>query len=437
MSIFSGEADLGHPYWWEAITWPRLNRATLPDQLDLLVIGAGYAGLSGAIAAHDAGAKVAVIEAGEPGQGASTRNGGMMGAHPRLGWETLKKRFGEETADALFAEAAPALNWVCDLIAREEIDCDLEKTGRIQLAYTPGQFANQKQLVPLMAAKTKVACHLVTKSDLPSEIKTDLYQGGLIFDDHHAVHPAKYHQGLLTAVLRRSIPVVSQCPAEALIREGAGFCVQTPKGEIRAGRVQLATNGYTKSPFSWFARRVFPLPSFIIATEQLSSNLIGDLAPGRRMMVETRSRHSYFRISPDGSRILFGGRAAIAPLDLPTAARRLATTMHEIWPQLEGVKLSHVWTGNTGYSFDHMPMVGERDGVHFALGFSGSGTVMAPYLGAKAALRAIGAAGGETAYAQTRLTPRWFHPMQKPYFLHGADLWYRNVVDRQENWAAR
>ncbi|MEM8648802.1 MAG: FAD-dependent oxidoreductase, partial [Pseudomonadota bacterium] len=106
MVQFTGEAELGHPYWWEAAP-PRSAEDPLPDRCDILVIGAGYAGLSAAIAAHDAGAKVAVVDAGDPGAGASSRNGGMFGAHPRLSWTQLSKRFGSDVADGVFAEAAP------------------------------------------------------------------------------------------------------------------------------------------------------------------------------------------------------------------------------------------------------------------------------------------------------------------------------------------
>jgi glycine/D-amino acid oxidase-like deaminating enzyme len=124
-------------------------------------------------------------------------------------------------------------------------------------------------------------------------------------------------------------------------------------------------------------------------------------------------------------------------LNLETAALRLKSTMCEIWPTLEDIKLTHVWTGNTGYSFTHMPSVGEHNGLHYAMGFSGSGTVMAPYLGAKAALRALEHPDGATAYANTKLRSRWFHRGQKPWFLYLADFWYRNWVDAKEHRAAR
>ncbi|KMW57781.1 Oxidoreductase [Candidatus Rhodobacter oscarellae] len=437
MSLFvEDHAPLGQPYWWEGAEWPDLS-APPPERVDLCVIGAGYTGLSAAIAAHDTGAKVCVIDAGQPGQGASTRNGGMTGAHPRLGWEALRDLFGEAVADGIFAEAGPALGFVRDLIAREEIDCDFQQTGRIQLAWTAKHFAAQEALAARVREKSGIEAHVVARDELGSEIETERYFGGLVIPSHCAVHPWKYHNGLLQAVLRRGAAVIAHCPAVGIDRDAGGFTVRTPKGDIRAGKVLMATNGYTSGPFRWFQRRVFPLPSYLIATEPLPPNLMGHLAPGRRMMVETRARHSYFRASPDWTRFLYGGRASMRPIDMRSAARRLHATMVEVWPELAETKLSHVWWGNTGYSFTHMPSVGERDGVHYAMGFSGSGTVMAPYLGAKAAWRALGDARGETAYAASPLKTHWLHPGARPHFLKLADLWYRSAVDWRDSFQGR
>ena len=110
--------------------------------------------------------------------------------------------------------------------------------------------------------------------------------------------------------------------------------------------------------------------------------------------------------------------------------------MEEVWPETKGVGISHSWTGNTGYSFNHMPHVGENAGLHYAMGFSGSGTVMAPYLGAKAAWRALGDERGKTAYSETVLTRSALYPGGAPHFLKAADLWYRFAVDPMQNRAA-
>ena len=440
MSLFTAEARPGLPYWWEGAEWPALETglsSALTGGLDLLIVGAGYTGLSAAIAAHDAGAKVAVVDAGQPGKGASTRNGGMVGAHPRLGWDRLRDLFGAEVANGVFAEAKPSLEFVQDLIAREGIDCDFQTTGRIQLAWTRSHFEGQKRLAQKVVAQSGMPCEVIEKTDLSREIGTQTYHGGLLFHSHAALHPQKYHAGLLNAVLRRGVPVVVDCTAGLPEDDNGAYRVETPLGAVRAGKVLVATNGYTRAPYTALARKVFALPSFLIATEPVSENLLGQLAPGRRMMVETRARHSYFRLSPDGTRVLYGGRAAMVDIDLTRAATRLRETMLEVWPELEGVKLSHVWTGNTGYSFTHMPHVGHEGGVHWAMGFSGSGTVMAPYLGAKAAWQALGDPRGQTAYSDTHLQTSWLHPGGRPWFLQAANLWYKAVVDRAQNWQAR
>jgi len=432
LNLFPQDAVLGRPYWWDDVVWPALEHRLL-KQTEVLVIGAGYTGLSAAIAAHDAGARVLVVDSGQPGQGASTRNGGMLGAHPRVGWDTLANRYGPAVADALFAEASDALSWVKDLLEKEQINCDYEECGRIQLAYTSHHFAAQERLAVQVSEKGGGPCKLLNRDELPNDIATPLYKGAILFPTHGALHPAKYLLGLLGAVLRRGIPVVSNCPATDLQKAGASWRVSTPQGGITADKIILATNGYTGKQFNWFNRRVFPVPSFIIATETLAPELIQELAPGRRMMVETRRLHCYFRVSPDGSRFLFGGRAALVDIDLTKAARRLHRRMVEIWPRLRDTGLSHVWTGNTGFTFHQLPHVGERNGIHYATGYSGGGTVLAPWLGRKAALRAVGARDGKTAFTQTTLNSRWFHRGGRPHFLRPLDLWFRHWVDRCED----
>lgn len=436
MNLLTPEAVPGRPYWWDDVTWPEFD-TRLPERSDLLIIGAGYTGLSAAIAAHDAGARVVVTDAGVPGEGASTRNGGMVGAHPRLSWSILASRYGDQAADALFAEASAALDWLRGLLKAERIQCDFEETGRIQLAYTKPHFAAQRKIAAQVSEKGRVACQILDREDVAADIATPLYKGGLLFPNHGGLHPAKFFLGLLEAVQHRGIPVLAHTPVIRMTDVKNGVKAVTPQGEILTDKAVLATNGYTGGQFPWFVRRVFAVPSYLIATEPLPSDLIAKLAPGRRMMVETRAKHSYFRISPDGSRFLFGGRAALVGIRLSKAARRLRETMVEIWPDLTDVKLSHVWTGNTGYTFGHMPHVGQRGRLYYALGYSGGGTVLAPWLGRKAALSALGAPEGETAFAVPQLTARWYHKGGRPFFLQGANLYYRHIVDKREDFASR
>jgi glycine/D-amino acid oxidase-like deaminating enzyme len=438
LSIFAADAaPLGRPYWWEDGTPLPALPDRPPPRADLVVVGAGYTGLAAAITAADAGATVVVLDAGTPGEGASTRNGGMFGAHPRLPFATVAARFGREVAEGIYREAGPAFAFTRGLIEREGIDCDFQQTGRVQLAWTRADFAAQKRLVADVSAVSDMAMEIVEPDALSAEIATSRYFGAIRFPDHAAVHPRKLHDGLLAAALRRGVVVVRDCPVNAVFAAGSAFGVGTSRGTMTAGKVVMATNGYTRGAFGWLRRRVFPLPSFLIATEPLPAGLPARLAPGGRMMVETRARHCYFRLSPDGARVLFGGRAAMTPIAPGRAAEWLHRTMADIWPELADARLTHAWSGLTGYSFAHLPHVGTWRGVTYAAGYSGSGVALAPYLGMKAAYRALGDPRGETAYAGTTPVTRPFHIGGAPHFLRAADFWYRHVVDPHQDAAAK
>jgi len=427
----------GTPYWWDdGKPLPDLPESP-PRTAELVIVGGGYTGLSAAITATRAGAKVTVIDAIIPGQGASTRNGGMCGAHTRIAIDDMAASFGRGTAHDLLNEAPKAYAFTRDLIEAEAIACDFQETGRIVVSCTKAKQAEMAAMAAGMKNLSGYGLEEVPRNRMAEHIATDAYAGGFLYRDHGGLHPRKFHDGLMEIALNEGVTVVQNCPVvDVKGREGA-FEISTKNGAIRAEKIILATNGYTKKPFSGLSRRVFPLPSFIIATEPLDADTLNRLAPGRRMMVETRARHSYYRISPDGSRIIFGGRAGMVPYGPELAARRLKATMVGIWPELADVKITHSWRGNTGFTFEQMPHVGKFDGLHAAFGYSGSGVAMAPYLGMKVAYQALGDARGETAFSRTTPTTRVYHPGGHPLFLAAGELWYRQVVDRIESRKAR
>lgn len=432
-------SDFGTPYWWEdGVPLPDLPN-TLSAKTELLIVGAGYTGLSAALTAVEAGMNVTVVDAGVPGQGASTRNGGMAGAHPRLSLAAMSEKYGIETAHGMFNEATPAFDYLQNLIKTYKIDCDYQHTGRIQLAWTRAQFEAQKAMAADMNAHTDFPVEVIERENLHHHVKTDYYFGGLFYRDHGALHPRKFHDGLMRAALDRGVHIIQNCPVGDMTPDGIGFQVITPNGTVTADKVLLATNGYTQGngPLRWLTRRVFPLPSYIIATEPLSDNLIQTLAPGRRMMVETRARHSYWRVSPDGTRIIWGGRSAIRQINVEQSTKRLHKTMCDIWPELKGVNITHAWKGNTGFTFNHSPHVGVMNGIHFALGYSGGGVVLAPYLGMKAAYQVMGDPRGETAYSNTPFATKPYFWGRHPWFLSVADRWYSMVTDTMETRTAR
>jgi glycine/D-amino acid oxidase-like deaminating enzyme len=142
-----------------------------------------------------------------------------------------------------------------------------------------------------------------------------------------------------------------------------------------------------------------------------------------RMIADTKRVLNYFRPSPDGERVLWGGRASFssaAPLD---AAPILFTTMTAVFPELRDVKITHAWNGNVAFTFDFLPHIGVEGGVHYAAGCQGSGVAMASWLGHNAALKIAGAANEPFALDGLRFPTLpgysgdpWFLPLVGGYY---------------------
>jgi glycine/D-amino acid oxidase-like deaminating enzyme len=153
---------------------------------------------------------------------------------------------------------------------------------------------------------------------------------------------------------------------------------------IRAWRVLVATDGYTDRLVPALRRRMIPVGSYIIATEPLEPAIAKELSPRGRMFFDTRNFLSYWRLSPDGTRMLFGGRASFAPTTVARAREYLYGRMVQIHPQLRGVPIEFAWGGIVGLTVDRIPRLGRRDGVAYSLGYSGTGVAASTYFGTAA-----------------------------------------------------
>ncbi|MEM8624327.1 MAG: FAD-dependent oxidoreductase [Pseudomonadota bacterium] len=416
------------PYWWDDAGPPEPaaeDPAPLPAEVEVLVIGAGLTGASAARTLARAGRDVLVLEAGPLAIGASSRNGGMVGGGHRLSLDAMTARFGAETARALLREAhLDSMAFVHSVMAEEGIDADFRETGRFRGLWRNDEYEKTARGLEALARHIPLDFEMIPRERQREEIGSDLYRGGVVFHRHGGLNPAKWVKGLIAAARRAGARFEAGTPVTAIAQDGAAMRVETARGSVRAGQVLAATNGYTPSILPAQRRRVIPVPSFIVATEPLGANRMKDLFPKGRMVVESRERHCYFRPSPDGSRIVFGGRAALYDATEPTVRNTLKRLIAQVFPDLGDIALTHSWRGYTGFSFEGLPNVGRIDGIWHAMGYSGSGNAMAPYLGHKAALAMLGTPEAETAFAKTALPTRVWH-RGNPWFLPAADIVFR------------
>lgn len=414
------------PWWWEAV--PRQTGTPpreVPSTADVVIVGAGYTGLSAALELARAGRDVVVIEAETPGFGASSRNGGMIGSGHRVSFADLEKKYGSGVAEGVMREGMQALAFTTDLIEREAIDCDYCQTGRFRCAWRPQDYETMARDAEFLRDTLGMPVEMVPRAEQTREIASDRYHGGCLFLAHGGLHPAKFHHGLQSLASQAGAKIIAPLRVQGVQHNGDSFEVTTARGSISARDVIMATNGYTGAESPAFRNALMPIASFMIATEPLGANRVRDLIPQGRMIVETRSRTCYYRPSPDGERILLGGRAALRHIDPKHSGPILRELLLSVLPQLSDTRISHSWLGTLGFTMDHVPRIGrDRHGVHFALGYSGSGVAMAPYLGWRVAQKVLGSAEADCGFDRLTLDPvplRFGLPLALPF----VEMWYR------------
>lgn len=412
------------PYWWDASPPLVTATTTLPARVDALVIGSGYTGLHAALQLARAGRSTLVIDAEAIGFGCSTRNGGQVSTSVKPGFDSLVKLHGADTARKILQDGRRSLKWLGEFIAEERIDCSFRVVGRYHVAHNRRSFEALAASIRNQPKGFEVPAHVVARNEQRSELGTDIYHGGVIFENHASLDPGRYHAALVVRVQAAGATLASHCAATNITRLNGGFAVDTARGRVEARNVVLATNGYGGPVSSWHRRRVIPIGSYIIATEPLPQVLVDALIPKDRIVSDTRRVLYYFRASPDRRRILFGGRVSVAETDPLRSGPMLHREMVRLFPQLAPYQVSHSWMGYVGYTFDTLAHTGEQDGIHYAMGYCGSGVGMASYLGMRVGQRILGLAEGETGYQETPFPSRPYY-FGKPWFLAPAVHWYR------------
>lgn len=355
------------PYWLDTAPKFTGGQNEAPSgEVDVAVIGAGFTGLSAAIALAKKGASVAVFDAGLVGNAASGRSGGMCNNGFAQDYYALSTALGRERANMLYNAFDAGVSKVESLIAEEGIDCDFNRVGKLKLAAKPEHYDKLARSQALIEKECDPDTYMLTREDLRNEISSDRYFGGLVFGESAGMHVGRYGHGLAVVAAKRGVRIYENAPVIGLKRQtGTVHQVQTPIGEVRAKQVLLATGTSAVGPLGWFRRRIVPVGAFIIVTEPLSVDVLDRLMPRRRMTTDTKNFVNYFRVTPD-NRLLFGGRARFAtssPKSDMKSGVILQRSLVEVFPELSDTRIDYCWGGMVDMTRDRLPRAGEHHGL--------------------------------------------------------------------------
>jgi glycine/D-amino acid oxidase-like deaminating enzyme len=378
-------------YWLQTVSIPASDPLQLlPEAADVAVVGAGFTGLSAALALAKRGVSVVVLEAETFGWGASSRNGGMVLAGLKLPVPTLVSRYGREATRRMYLAGLASIESVADIVREENLECDFFRSGHLEVACKQAHFAVYEETARI-AREFNHTVEIVPKSELRREIGSDIYYGAMVDPVSAGLNPARYVAGLAVAAKRAGAALFEHAGVTGVQAENANgtrrFRVQTSRGSLSVREVVLASGAYTTKATPVLQKKIIPIGSYIIATEVLPEDLAREGSPRNRMIFDSKNFLYYYRLTPD-RRMLFGGRAAFFPATESTvreSAEILRRGMVQVFPQLRDTKVEYVWGGTLDFTLDVMPHTGKLDGMYYAIGYAGNGVATGTYFGTKIA----------------------------------------------------
>ena len=427
------------PYWWEAARPGTTHSTDLPEETEIFIVGSGYSGLSAALELARAGRAVTVVDALAFGEGASSRNGGGVSAGINLGkgisgtpGQANRADDHKKLVERLLGESLAAYEFVKTLVDRENIDCHLERRGRFVGAYTKAHIPELKQKAEFLNRTLQLDASFIPAEEQRSEIGSDFYCGGLVINRAGKLHPSLFHKGLLDACHSAGVTLCAHTHVKSVSGSFGKFTADTSKGTCSAEQVIIATNGYTGQLTPNLRKKIVPISSQIIVTEELPEDLARELIPNGRTISESPRVTSYYRLLPGDRRVMYGGRARFQTVPPDVSAMLLHRMMTDRWPQLKDARITHSWSGLVAMTTDAIPHMGMDNGLHYCMGCNGSGVAMLTYLGNQVAKRILQDGKSDSVFSDIDFpaVPVPFY-QGKPWFLPIVGEYYR-YLDRRD-----
>ncbi len=405
---------------WHAVTGPGPELPALhgAEEADVVVIGGGFSGLSTALHLREAGVDVAVVEAAEPGWGASGRNNGqVIPTLSRPDPEDIVAKHGAagERLVGLIRDSASIL---FDVAKRHGVDAEQEQNGWVQPVHSPGRIKIAERRFRQWS-KFGAPVELLSRDQVRDMLGSEAWFGGFWNRTGGHVNPLALARGLARAVLPQGGRIFARSPAVSIERRGDRWIVKTAEGQISGRALVVASNAYTgefsKTLAPAIASEVMPVRSWQMATQPLSDNVRKTIIPGRQAMSDTHGELIFGRFDAR-NRFVTGG-AIIRPFNqVATLKARVGKRLQSLWPQIGEVRFDYVWNGFIGMTTDYLPHIHRLGPNAYGwTGCNGRGVALSVALGRELSKAVRGAPDGELALPFTEPTPIPANELLRPF----------------------
>jgi len=409
-----------------AVDAPLTEALAQDEQADVVIVGAGFCGLSTALHLAEQGVRVAVLEAREVGFGGSGRNGGQVIPGLKYDPSELISKLGADKAQPLIDFAAGTVDAVFNLIDKHQMDVPRVRNGWIQGSHTPAALKLAERRVRDWNGQG-VAARFLDRAETARLLGTEKYHGGWLDPRGGGIQPLSYVRGLARAALAAGVRIYTHSPVASL-KAGAGkWQVKTAQGcQISAERVVLCTNGYTDDLWPDLRKTIIDANSFQVATEPLPEAVRRTILPEGHVSSDARNLLLYYRIDHTG-RLMLGGRGTFQDPDPSRTDHwsHLENAVHKLFPQTIGVPFAYRWCGRVAVTRDYFPHIHEpAPGLLIDIGCQGRGVGLQTRMGQALAHYLISNDRNALPVAPTDIKTFPLYGLRRAY-VAAAIAWYK------------